>query len=79
MSIIEDDIYNHIADLIEDGYTSGDLFGEEPSYKGWWSINIKDDGEDQDTRNEEIARLIRDGYTSGYYHTFSLSINIWSE
>ena len=76
--IIEDEVHGHAADMIEQGYKEGELFGEEPEYKGWWKVSIQDDDNDEEIRNEEVAKLIRDGNTSGYNPTFTFSANIWS-
>ena len=57
---------NHIASLVEEGYTSG--------YYPNWSIEIEEDDNEEDVRLEEISRLIREGYTSGYYPTWSIEV-----
>ena len=56
----------HIAHLVEQGYTSG--------YDPDWSIDIEEDEHLEEDRLAEIARLIREGCTSGYYPTWSLTI-----
>jgi hypothetical protein len=74
---IENEIYNHAADMIEQGFTSGELVGEEPEYKGWWKISIEEDENDEEDRNKEVASKLRDGNTNGYYPTYSFSANVW--
>lgn len=76
-SIIEDEIYNHIADMLESGYTSGELYGEEPYYIGSYSVEIEKDDNDEETRYNEVARLIREGYASGFEPTFSWNANVY--
>ena len=74
---IEEDVQNRIADMVEEGYTSGELNGQDPDFSGWWEITIEEDEEDEDTRNKEVARLIRNGNTSGYSPTWSYGANVW--
>lgn len=74
---IETDVQNHVADMVKDGYTSGELVGEEPKYNGWWNVSIEEDENDEDIRNEEVARLIRGGNTSGYGPNFTFTANVW--
>lgn len=57
----------------EKQYANG---GGVESERGWWSIEIEEDDEDENSRNEEVARLIREGYTSGYYPTWKLKTTI---
>lgn len=59
------------ADLSQ--YAKGGGLGDE---RGWWSIEIKEDDNDENISNEEVARLIREGYTSGYYPTWTLKTTI---
>lgn len=74
---IREDVEHHIAEMVEQGYTSGELAGEEPDFSGWWNIKIQEDEEDKETRNREVARAIREGNTSGYYPTFSWNAEVW--
>lgn len=74
---IKNDVYSHVADMVEQGYSEGELVGEEPIYKGWWKISIQDDDEDEDLRNQEVAKKLREGNTSGYYPTYTFSANVW--
>ena len=78
---IEEDIQNHVADMVENGFTSGELTdgGTEPSYSGWWKVDIQEDDNDEDDRNSEVARLIRDGNTSGYYPHWTFGANVWKD
>ena len=80
-TMIEEDIEQHVADMVKEGYTNGELVGEEdPKYNGWWNVEIQedeDDENDEDIRNEKVADLIREGNTSGYYPTFTFGANVW--
>lgn len=61
-----DEKLEHIASLVEQGYTSG--------YYPNWSITIEEDENDEDIRLEYIANLIREGYTNGYEPTWNIEI-----
>ena len=77
--IIEDSVQERIADMVGEGYTSGELYGEEPNFNGSWSVDIQEDEEDEELRNEEVSSKIREGYTSGYYPTFSWVASVWTD
>jgi hypothetical protein len=77
MDSIEESVWERVADMVKEGYTSGELHGEEPDYSGWWEVHIEEDENDEEIRNEEVAKKIREGYTSGYYPTFSWRANVW--
>ena len=71
---IDDATMDYIADLVEEGYTSG--------FDPTWSLEITpntngfdDDEYSEDEELKEIARLIREGYTSGFDPTWSLYID----
>lgn len=76
---IEEEIHNHVADSLENGYHKGQLSGEQPDYSGYWEVKIEKDDNDEELRNEEVARLIRDGFTSGHYPTFIFKANVWKK
>ena len=76
---VEERVEEDIADMIEQGYTSGELYGEDPDYRGYWEVEIEEDEEDEETRNREVARLIREGYTSGFEPSWSYFANVWKE
>jgi hypothetical protein len=63
---MDDDKLIYIANLVEEGYTSG----IDPT----WSITIEEDEEDEAVRLHEIARLIKEGYMSGFEPTWSIEI-----
>lgn len=54
-----------VADMIEDGYTSGQR----------WSLDTSVDLDEDDDAKHEIARLIRAGYTSGYGPTWAVTMH----
>ena len=51
----------------------GNLKEEEVQY-GSWDVEISEDENDEELRNQEVARLIRGGYMSGFNPTWSLEI-----
>ena len=75
--LIEESVIERISEMVKDGYTSGELLGEDPDFQGWWSVDIQDDNEDEEFRNEEVSRLIKNGNLQGYGPTFSWSANVW--
>lgn len=75
-SYIQDHVEERIAEMVEDGFTSGELLGEEPRFNGWWKVNIEIDDEDEDIRNKEIAKNIRNGNTSGFNPIYQWSANV---
>lgn len=79
VDIIEYLVSERVADMVEEGYSRGQLFSEEPDFNGWFEVHIEKDDSDEDIRNEEVARLIREGYTSGYYPTWSYRANVWRD
>ena len=79
MDLIREDVMNYVADMVEQGYRSGELIGEEPYYRGWFEVSIEEDENDEGVRNEEVAKNIRNGNTSGYYPTYTFSANVWNE
>ena len=76
---IEHQVWDRIAEEVEEGCTGGELFGEEPEFNGWFDIEIEEDDSSEDVRNREVARLIREGYTSGYYPSWSYSARVWRD
>lgn len=55
----------HIAEMVKDGFTSGELVNEE---RGWWTLDINeiDEGfKPFDSDLEHVASLVKDGCTSG--------------
>jgi hypothetical protein len=60
------DKLNYIADLIEQGFTSG--------FAPTWSIKIEEDDNEEEVRLQEIAKLVKEGLTSGYYPTWKIEI-----
>lgn len=77
MDDIEESVLSRISDMVREGYTSGDLHGEEPYFTGSWYVEIQEDDNDEDLRNEEVASKIAEGYTSGYYPNFHWGANVW--
>jgi hypothetical protein len=75
--IIEEGVLERIATQVEQGFTSGELIGEEPSFRGWFEVNIQEDTNDEDIRNQEVAKLIREGNVQGYYPHFTWTANVW--
>lgn len=75
---IKNDIMNHVSDMVKNGYTSGELVGEEPDYNGWWEIDIEEDENNEEIRNEEVAKNIRNGNTSGYSPNYRFNAKVWS-
>jgi len=74
---IEDEVQNHIADMVIEGYSEGELVGENPNFRGWFWISIEEDENAEDTRNQKVSELIRQGYTSGNDPTYKWSANVW--
>jgi len=54
-------------------YAKGGEIEDEMQY-GSWYVEIQEDENDEEIRNQEVARLIREGYTSGFEPTWSLEI-----
>ena len=75
--IIEIDVLSHIADMVEQGNNTGELYGEDPDYTGWFIVSIEDDGNDVELRNAEVARNIREGNTSGHHPNYYLKAKVW--
>lgn len=78
--VIEDDVHQHVSEMVKQGFHSGELTdgGTEPSYSGWWSVDIEEDDNDAEDRNNEVSEKIRQGYTSGYNPNFSFGANVWN-
>jgi len=55
-------------------YAKGGEIEEEEVQYGSWYVEISEDENDEEIRNQEVARLIRDGYMSGFEPTWSLEI-----
>ncbi len=79
IDMIEESVSERISEMVREGYTSGELYGEEPRYNGSWSVQIQEDENDEDIRNEEVASKIAQGYTSGYYPNFYWNANVWRD
>ena len=80
LDIIESLVHDKIASMVEMGYTSGQLFGQDPDYNGWFEIYFEpEETKDVEIRNEHIAELIREGYTSGHYPTWKFRANVWRD
>lgn len=77
ISIIENEVPDHIADMLEKGFTSGELNGEEPDYSGWYSVEIEEDDNDEEIRYNEVAKRIRGGNTHGFDPTYSWSAKVY--
>jgi hypothetical protein len=77
-SIIEEEIIDHITEMLEAGITSGELNGVDPYYSGWYSVKIEKDDNDEETRNIQVAKQIRDGYKSGLEPKFSWCANVYA-
>mgnify|MGYP001592499629 CR=1 FL=1 len=61
-----------IAELIKDGFTSGEIEGlyldkkgKEHTQRVFWSLKYEGSNELTDTSQETIADMIKDGFTSG--------------
>ena len=77
-STIEEEIIDHIAEMLEAGFAEGELNGVDPYYTGWYSVKIEKDDNDEETRNTQVAKQIRGGYKSGLEPTFSWSANVYA-
>lgn len=76
--LIVDDVLNIIADMVNDGFTSGTLNSEtEPIYSGNWYITVDDDyNEDDDVYYHEVSKSIRNGSYQGFSPNYKLYITI---
>ncbi len=59
---------------LENFYAKGGEIEEEEVQYGSWYVEISEDENDEEIRNQEVARLIRGGYMSGFEPTWSLEI-----
>ena len=49
-------------------------YQENKEQYGSWYVEISEDENDEEIRNQEVARLIREGYMSGFEPSWSLEI-----
>ena len=68
---VEEILHNQIADKISDGHTNGTAFHDDPEFAAHWSVEIEEDENPVEVREEEVANMIRDGYNNGVSPTFS--------
>ena len=61
-------------DLSKVNYAEGGELKDEQVQYGSWYVEISEDENNEEIRNQEVARLIREGYFSGFEPTWSLEI-----